>query len=115
MAAGAPKLRTLYSKWQLEHPKFEPFAQSGSWSAQSPNPAGTQEPEHFPHNSIQPPPPLPEPKGVTPGVIPVTPVCSKWQLERKSLKELRRAFSININLIGTNIGIDININTLTLD
>ena len=38
IAAGAPKVRTLCSKWQLEHPKFEPFAQSGSWIAQTTNP-----------------------------------------------------------------------------
>ena len=35
MAAGAPKVRNLCSKWQLERPKYEPFTQNGSWSAQS--------------------------------------------------------------------------------
>ena len=38
VAAGAPKVRTLCSKWHLERPKYEPFAQNGSWSTQSTNP-----------------------------------------------------------------------------
>ena len=37
MAAGAAKVRTLCSKWQLECQKYEPCAQNGSWSAQSTN------------------------------------------------------------------------------
>ena len=35
---GVPKVRTLCSKWQLERPKSEPFAQNGSWNAKSTNP-----------------------------------------------------------------------------
>ena len=33
-----PKVRTLCSKWQLKRPKYEPFAENGSWSALSTNP-----------------------------------------------------------------------------
>ena len=39
MIAGATKIRTLCSKWQLQRPKSEPFAQNDSWNDQSPNPS----------------------------------------------------------------------------
>ena len=54
-ATGAPKVRTLCSKWQLERQKYEPFARNGSWNAQSPNPllkmaAGTLKYKPFARN-----------------------------------------------------------------
>ena len=44
MAAGAPKVRTLCSKWQLERPKYEPFGQNSSLAPWNP---GTLEPWNF--------------------------------------------------------------------
>ena len=68
MAAGAPKVRTLCSKWQLERQKYEPFARNGTWSAQSTNPLLTLEA----------------------GIAKVRTLCSKWQLERKSIKPVAK-------------------------
>ena len=61
MAAGAPKVRTLCSKWLLERQKYEPFARNGSWSAQSLNPL----------------------LKMAPGAPKVRTLCSKWQPIRK--------------------------------
>ena len=63
---GAPKVRTLCSKWQLECPKSEPFAQNGSWNAKSTNPLRKMAAQ--------------APK--------VRTLCSKWQLEPKSTNPL---------------------------
>ena len=38
METDVHKVRTLCSEWQLERPKYEPFARNDSWSAQSTNP-----------------------------------------------------------------------------
>ena len=68
MAAGAPKMRTHCSKWQLEHPKFEPFAQNGCWSAKSTNPL----------------------LEMAAGAPKVRTLCSKWQLEHLKYEPFAR-------------------------
>ena len=67
-SVGAPKIQTLCSKWQLKRPKFEPFAQSGSWSLKSTNPV----------------------LKMAAGAPKVRTLCSKWLLERQKYEPFAR-------------------------
>ena len=77
LAARALKVRTLCSKWQLERPKYEPYAQNASWSALSTNPL----------------------LKMTAGAPKVRTLCPKCKLERPRYNLRSKQFALTFKLL----------------